>query len=126
MKGLDGSPKMAKRKMNYFTLHDTPKTIKERISNAFTGGRASGKEQHELGGVPEACPIYEICLFHFVEDDQAIAETYHACKTGKLLCGEHKTQTTDTVLRFVKEHRQKRKRFTAKAREVLRIDDEGK
>lgn len=126
MKGLDGSPKMSKRQMNYFTLYDKPEAIAERISNAFTGGRATIKEQRELGGVPEACPIYEICLFHFIEDDQAIGETYHACKTGKLLCGEHKRQTTDTVLKFVKEHKRKKKRFIAKAREVLRINDEGK
>jgi len=44
MKGLDGSPKMSKRQMNCFTLHDTPETISERISNAFTSGRTTIKE----------------------------------------------------------------------------------
>lgn len=119
MKGLDGSPKMSKRQMNYFTLHDEPETIAERISNAFTGGRATVKEQRKLGGVPEICPIYENCLFHFVEDDDKIIKTYHDCKTGTLLCGEHKKQTIDTVLKFVKEHRRKKKKFRGKAREIL-------
>lgn len=121
MKGLDGSPKMSKRQMNYFTLHDKPKTIAERISNAFTGGRATIKEQRELGGVPEICPVYEICLFHFVEDDNEITKAYNDCKTGKLLCGEHKKQTIDVVLNFVKEHRRKKKKFMDKAREILEI-----
>ena len=122
MKGLDGSPKMSKRQMNYFTLHDSLETIKERISNAFTGGRATIKEQRELGGIPEICPVYEMCLFHFVEDDDDIVKIYHDCKTGKLLCGEHKKQTIETVLKFVKEHRRKKKKFIDKAREVLQLE----
>jgi tryptophanyl-tRNA synthetase len=121
MRGLDGSPKMSKRLMNYFTLQDMPETIEKRISNAFTGGRATVKEQRELGGVPENCPVYETCLFHFVEDDEAIAKTYHDCRTGKLLCGEHKIQIVDIVLKFVKEHKEKKKRLIDKARDVLTL-----
>jgi len=122
MKGLDGSPKMSKRQMNYFTLHDKPETIAERISNAFTGGRATIKEQRELGGVPEICPVYEICLFHFVEDDNEIIKAYNDCKTGKLLCGEHKKQTIDAVLKFVMEHQREKMKFIDKAREILQVE----
>jgi tryptophanyl-tRNA synthetase len=121
IKGLDGSPKMSKRLMNYFTLHDKPETIEKRISNAFTGGRATVKEQRELGGIPETCPVYETCLFHFVEDDDAIAETYHDCRTGKLLCGEHKIQTIDLILEFVKKHKEKKKKLIDKAKDVLEL-----
>jgi tryptophanyl-tRNA synthetase len=119
MRGLDGSPKMSKRLMNCFTLNDKPETIEKRISDAFTGGRATVKEQRKLGGVPEDCPVYETCLFHFVEDDKAIAETYQDCRSGKLLCGEHKIQTVDIVLEFVKEHKEKKKKLIDKARDVL-------
>ena len=71
MKGLDGSPKMSKRSpMSYFTLHEENEAIKRKISHAFTGGRDTVKEQRQLGGVPEICPIYEICLYQFVTDDQ--------------------------------------------------------
>jgi len=119
MKGLDGSPKMSKRLMNYFTLHDKPETIAERISNAFTGGRATIKEQRELGGVPEICPVYEICMFHFVEDDSEIIKVYNDCKAGKLMCGEHKKQVIDIVSKFVREHQRKKKKFLGEAREIL-------
>jgi tryptophanyl-tRNA synthetase len=119
MRGLDGSPKMSKRQMNCFTLQDKPETIRKRIMNAFTGGRATVKEQREKGGVPENCPLYETCLFHFVEDDDTIVETYHDCRTGKLLCGEHKTQTIDLILKFVKRHREKRKKLIDKAKQAL-------
>jgi tryptophanyl-tRNA synthetase len=122
MKGLDGSPKMSKRLMNYFTLHDKPETIAKRISNAFTGGRATIKEQRELGGVPEICPVYEICMFHFVEDDSEIVKVYNDCKAGRLMCGEHKKQAIDIVSRFVREHQQKKKKFLGKAREILHAE----
>ena len=122
MKGLDGSPKMSKRQMNYFTLHEKPETIAERISNAFTGGRATIKEQRELGGIPEICPVYENCLFHFVEDDDEIIKIYHDCKTGKLLCGEHKKQAIERVLKFVKEHRRRKKRLIDKAQKILQVE----
>jgi tryptophanyl-tRNA synthetase len=122
MKGLDGSPKMSKRLMNYFTLHDKPETIAKRISNAFTGGRATIKEQRELGGVPEICPVYEICMFHFVEDDSEIIKVYNDCKAGKLMCGEHKKQAIDIVSKFVREHQRKKKKFFDKAREILHAE----
>jgi len=119
IRGLDGSPKMAKRLRNYFTLNERPEKIAEKISKAFTGGRASIKEQRELGGTPEVCPIYEICLFHFVEDDDAIRKIYDACKTGKLLCGEHKEQVIDCVLKFVEAHKKRKKKQLEKAKSVI-------
>ena len=119
MRGLDGSPKMSKRLKNCFTLHDKPETIKERISKAFTGGRATIKEQRKLGGIPEACPVYEVCLFHFVEDDSAMTEAYHDCRTGKLLCGEHKMQTIDLTLKFVRQHKERKKKLIEQARKIL-------
>lgn len=120
IRGLDGSPKMAKRLRNYFTLHDKTETIAEKVSKAFTGGRNSTREQRELGGVPEICPVYEICLFHFVESDDAIRKTYYACKTGKILCGEHKEQVIDCVLKFVKEHRRRKRKLLEKAKAAIR------
>jgi tryptophanyl-tRNA synthetase len=122
MKGLDGSPKMAKRNpMSYFTLNENLESIAKKISNAFTGGRPTVEEQRKLGGIPEICPIYEICMYHFVEDDDELIKVYHDCKSGKLLCGEHKDQMTEIVLKFVKEHQRKRRRFVDKAREILQI-----
>ena len=122
MKGLDGSPKMSKRLMNYFTLHDKPEVIAERIAKAFTGGRATVKEQRELGGVPEICPVYETCMFHFVEKDDDIIKVYNDCRAGKLLCGEHKRMTIDRVEKFLKEHQRRRKKFVDKAREILCVE----
>lgn len=123
MKGLDGSPKMSKRSpMSYFTLNDKPEVIAKKISVAFTGGRPTVKEQRELGGVPEVCPVYELCMYQFEEDDKEIIKVYNDCKTGKLLCGEHKQKTIESVLKFVKEHQRKRKKYVDKAKEILQVE----
>jgi tryptophanyl-tRNA synthetase len=122
MKGLDGSPKMSKRLMNYFTLHDKPQMIKQRISNAFTGGRATVEEQRRLGGIPEVCPVHDLCLYHFVENDDEVIKMYNDCRAGKLLCGEHKARTIEIVLKFVEEHRRKKEKFMDKAREILQAE----
>ncbi len=122
LKGLDGSPKMSKRNpMGYFTLHEEPEVIAKKISAAFTGGKPTVKEQQKLGGTPEICPIHELCMYQFVEDDSKVVEAYHECRSGKLLCGEHKTQTIETVLRFVREHKRRRGRFIDTAREILQV-----
>ncbi len=123
MRGLDGSSKMSKREpMSYFTLNEELESIEKKIMNAFTGGRPTVKEQKELGGIPEICPVYEIDMFHFREDDKEVIEIYHNCKSGNLLCGEHKQQTKEIILRFIKEHQRKRRKFIDKAREILQLE----
>jgi tryptophanyl-tRNA synthetase len=123
LKGLDGSSKMSKRNpMSYFTLNESQKTIGKKISCAFTGGRATVEEQKKLGGIPEICPIYEIEMCHFVENDEDVLETYQCCKCGSLLCGEHKARTKEIILDFVKDHQEKRKKLVDKAREILFIN----
>jgi tryptophanyl-tRNA synthetase len=93
--------------------------IKQRISNAFTGGRATVEEQRRLGGIPEICPVHDLCLYHFVENDDEVIKMYNDCRAGKLLCGEHKARTIEIVLKFVEEHRRKKEKFMDRAREIL-------
>jgi tryptophanyl-tRNA synthetase len=122
MRGLDGSTKMSKRLGNYFTLGDTDEEVRLKISTAFTGGRPTIKEQREKGGIPEVCPIYDICLCHFMEDDIEVQRVYNDCRTGKLLCGEHKQQVIDIVLKFVDNHKRKKSKMITKAKEILEIE----
>ena len=123
IKGLDGSPKMSKRNpMSYFTLHEPPESIAKKISNAFTGGRPTVKEQRELGGIPEICSVYAINMFHFMEDDKEVAQLYNDCKSGNIICGECKQKTVEIVLKFVKNLEEKRKKYIDKAREILGVE----
>ena len=123
IKGLDGSPKMSKRNpMSYFTLHEPPEIIAKKISNAFTGGRPTVKEQRELGGIPEICSVYAINMFHFMENDEEVIKLYNDCKSGNIICGECKQRTIEIVLRFIRNLEEKRKKFIDKAREILQVE----
>ncbi|MCX8170905.1 MAG: tryptophan--tRNA ligase [Candidatus Bathyarchaeota archaeon] len=120
IKALDGGYKMSKRNpMSYFTLDEDPETISRKILYAFTGGRPTAEEQRKLGGNPDACPIFDLYLFHFMKDDGEVVNLYNECRCGNILCGEDKMRLIKIVTDFVKEHQRKKAQFIDKAREIL-------
>ena len=120
IRGLDGSPKMSKRSpMSYFTLTESIESIKHKLKNAFTGGRPTAREQRQLGGEPEKCPIFDLYKFFFIEDDHKLLDLYWRCKNGEMLCGEDKEYAIEVVTSFIKDHQHKRQSFIDKAREIL-------
>lgn len=123
IKALDGSSKMSKRDpMSYFTLDESSEAIAKKIQNAFTGGRATSEEQRRLGANPDICPIYDLCLFHFFENDEEVVKLYNdECRGGKILCGEDKDRLIEIVTKFVEDHQRKRRQCIDKAREILGI-----
>lgn len=123
MRGLDGSDKMSKRNpMSYFDLDEDLDSIKMKVMNALTGGRTTIAEQKKLGGEPEKCMIYELCVFHFEEDDEKIIEIYNNCRNGTLLCGEHKQQVVDLIFSWLKNHRRKKEKQIDTARNILNVE----
>ncbi|MEM2463987.1 MAG: tryptophan--tRNA ligase [Candidatus Bathyarchaeia archaeon] len=121
IRALDGSYKMSKRDpMSYFTLDEDPESIKKKIFNAFTGGRPTAEEQRKLGGNPGTCPIFDLYLFHFLEDDKDVIELYNNCKCGNILCGEDKARLAKIVTEFVKDHQRKKRQCMDRAIEILK------
>ncbi|MEE8168062.1 MAG: tryptophan--tRNA ligase [Candidatus Hydrothermarchaeales archaeon] len=94
---------------------DPPETAREKISNAFTGGQATTKEQKEKGGNPDICPVYQYLFYIFEDDDAKIKKQYLECKSGSLLCGEHKEYLAEKVTKFLMQHQTKRE----KAKDVI-------
>jgi tryptophanyl-tRNA synthetase len=87
---------------------DSLKSARKKIMNAFTGGCATVVEQRKLGGNPDICPIYHYLTFIFEEDDKKLNDQYDKCKSGELLCGEHKELLAKKVLKFLELHQEKR------------------
>jgi tryptophanyl-tRNA synthetase len=94
---------------------DSAGVAKKKVMNAFTGGRATVEEQRKLGGDPDICPVYHYLTFIFEEDDKKLKEQYKSCRSGELLCGEHKKSLAKKVLSFLERHQKKRE----KARDQL-------
>ncbi len=121
--GLDGSDKMSKRNPNScFSFDEDPKVIEKKIKGALTGGRRNKKEQQELGGEPQKCMIYKILMYHFEESDEKLNKDFIDCVNGELMCGTHKKECVEKVLKFVREHQEKKEKFIDMARELLRLD----
>jgi len=58
---------------------DTPEEAKEKVKNAFTGGKATVEEQKKEGGEPGICAIYQYMYFLFEQDDKKIQQLGQRC-----------------------------------------------
>jgi len=120
MRSLNGEWKMSKRDpMSMLSMGDEPELAYKKVMNALTGGRATLEEQRKLGGEIEKCVIFELYTFHFEEDDKKLKERYKACTTGKLLCGECKSECAKRARDYLKAHQEKRRKLVPKAKELL-------
>ncbi len=111
VRSLKGDYKMSKRDpYSMITLSDDLDEVVKKIMNAFTGGRATVKEQKELGGEPWKCSVYELYLYHFVDDDKLVERVYEECVSGMRICGDCKKEISEIVVKFLKEHQIKREK----------------
>ncbi len=118
--GLDIGGKMSASKPEtaiYTT--DPPEIAKQKVMRGYTGGQPTAELQRKLGGNPDMCPIYKMYEMIFEEDDKKLIERYHACKTGKLLCGECKAELAERVAEFLKHHQQRREKAKDHIEEYL-------
>ncbi len=61
-------------------------------------------------------------MYHFEEDDEKLANDFETCVKGELMCGDHKLECVEKVLKFVENHRKKKEKLKDKARSLLAID----
>ena len=119
MRALDGSQKMSKRNPDsMITLDDSDEDIKRKVSKALTGGRDTIEEQRKLGGVPERCMVFELSYWH-VENQKEIEDRRMKCKSGKLTCGECKKEIIEKLTKFMRIHREKKKKFLPLAKVIV-------
>ena len=88
--GLDGEKMSSSNPGGAIFLTDSPEEARKKIMNAKTGGGVSLEEQKKKGGKPEKCMVYELFLYHLVEDDKELEKIYRLCRSGDRVCGECK------------------------------------
>ena len=110
---LSGQRKMSKSEpLGVINLPDGD--LKKKIMNALTGGRDNVEEQRKLGGNPDKCMIFELYKDHFLNDSD-LNRVYSNCRSGKLLCGEDKSNALRVMSDFMEEFKEKME----KARSVV-------
>jgi tryptophanyl-tRNA synthetase len=107
--GIGGKMSASEPETSIFTI-DPPEVVKRKIWNAFTGGKGTAAEQKKTGADPNICTIFQYFLYLFEEDDKKLSERERKCKTGKILCGECKTDLTKRINKFLADHQKKREK----------------
>ncbi|NLI62329.1 MAG: tryptophan--tRNA ligase [Methanosarcinaceae archaeon] len=108
MSGLQGGKMSSSVPESHIALTDDPASGGKKVKRAKTGGRATFEEQKELGGNPDDCSVYELMYFHLSEDDKELEEIRKECVSGKRLCGTCKSEASERMTLFLKEHAEKR------------------
>lgn len=108
MTGLDGEKMSSSRPQSAIFLSDDEETVRKKVFSAKTGGRVSLEEQRRYGGEPEKCMIYELFLYHLIENEDELKEIYNNCKNGELKCGDCKKLATQILNNMLKEIRERK------------------
>lgn len=108
MSGLQGGKMSSSIPESHIALLDDPKEGAKKVKRAKTGGRISLEEQKKLGGEPEKCSVFELLLFHLMEDDQELLQIREECVTGQRTCGSCKNLAAERMEKFLKDHQEKR------------------
>jgi tryptophanyl-tRNA synthetase len=103
MTGLKGGKMSSSSPESALFLSDELGEAAKKVMVCKTGGAVSIEAQRREGGKPEICSVYELLLYHFVEDDRELAAIYEACKAGERLCGYCKKFTAGLVEEFLRE-----------------------
>ena len=108
MMGLDGGKMSSSRPESAIFLSDDESAVRRKVMSAKTGGKASLEEQRKYGGEPEKCMVYELFLYHLIEDDKELLDIYNRCRGGELKCGDCKKLAVELLNQLLRDIRERR------------------
>ncbi len=117
--GLTGEKMSSSKPESAIFLSDTPEDASKKIMNAKTGGAATLEEQKKNGGKPDECVIYELFLYHLIEDDKELGDIYTSCKNGERVCGHCKKYASELMKKLLTDLQEKRKDMKDKIDDYL-------
>lgn len=117
--GLTGEKMSSSDPKSAVFLTDSVEDVEEKIDNAVTGGRHTAEEQREKGGKPDECTIYNLYVYHLLEDDEELLELREDCESGEMICGECKRKAFQLLKKFLEEHARKREEVGNISEDIL-------
>lgn len=119
--GLTGDKMSSSKPESAIFLTDTPKDATKKIMQSKTGGAVTLEEQKKHGGKPDECVVYELFLYHLIEEDKELQEIYISCKNGKKMCGECKKYAAQLMEKLLLDIQAKRKTAESKIKQYLSV-----
>ncbi len=114
--GLSGDKMSSSKPATAIYLNDDAKDAAKKVKTAKTGGRESLKEQQELGGEVDKCVIYEMLVYHLIDDDVELEKIREECLNGTLRCGDCKAMTSELMEKMFDDLKEKQ----IEAREIAK------
>jgi tryptophanyl-tRNA synthetase len=119
--GLTGDKMSSSKPESAIFLTDEPKDATKKIMNSKTGGAVTLKEQKKHGGKPDECVVYELFLYHLIEEDKELQEIYRSCKNGEKMCGQCKKHAAQLMEKLLLDIQEKRKTAQDKIKQYLTV-----
>ena len=107
--GLTGEKMSSSIPGSAIYLTDSPEEAAKKIQNSKTGGRVSAEEQRKLGGDPDNCSVFDLFMYHLVDNDEELEKRYSQCSSGEILCGhckKHAIELMGQMLSDISERRE--------------------
>lgn len=117
--GLTGEKMSSSKPESAIFLTESPQEARRKIMNAKTGGAVTLEEQKKHGGNPRDCMIYELFLYHLIEDDKELKDIYKSCKKGEQMCGICKKYAAECMEKLLLKIQDKRKTAEKKVKQYL-------
>ncbi len=119
MTGLTGGKMSSSIPESAIFLTDSPEEARKKVMRAKTGGGATLEEHRKYGGNPDICSVYELFVYHLIEDDFYLKEIYESCKEGKRVCGPCKREAADIIYNWLKDFQEKREQAKDEVKEMV-------
>ena len=117
--GLTGDKMSSSKPNTAIYLNEDPEVAAKKVKTAKTGGRESLKEQEELGGEVDKCVIYEMLVYHLIDDDGELDKIREECLSGQLRCGDCKMRTSELMKEYFEDLKDKQVEAAEIAQTIL-------
>lgn len=117
--GLTGDKMSSSKPNTAIYLNEAPEVAAKKVKTAKTGGRETLKEQEELGGEVDKCVIYEMLLYHLIDDDSELEKIREECLNGTLRCGDCKAKTAERMQEYFEDLKDKQVEAAEIAQTIL-------
>ncbi|MFO7677546.1 MAG: tryptophan--tRNA ligase [Thermoplasmatota archaeon] len=110
--GLTGDKMSSSKPESAIFLSDSAEQARKKIMHAKTGGAVTLEEHKKHGGNPTDCMIYELFVYHLIDDDKELQDIYTSCKNGTQMCGNCKKYANQLIEKMLSDIAEKRKQIT--------------